>query len=73
VFNVSKQLKHKHWFALLYHDNCAPCRVRRFRYGYRLDPVGYMDDRNKIFNDKRLTIQERLWILDQVRPIIIEE
>lgn len=66
-------MKHKHhWLCFWYHENCAPCRVRKFLYGYRLDPVGYMEERSRIPDMKQFTVRERLWILDRVRPIEIE-
>lgn len=56
----------------MFKGNCAACKVRQFRYGFRLDPVGYMVERNKVPNMVQYTVAERLWILAQVRPITIE-
>lgn len=66
-------MKHKHhWLQIWFHDNCPACWLRRFRYGYRLDPIGYMEDRNKIWDKQNLTPRERLQILDLVHPIEID-
>lgn len=67
-------MKHSHnpWF-FWYHEGCARCKVRQFVYGYRFDPIGYMEERNKIWSDERFTVAERLWILDHVRVIEIED
>ncbi len=66
-------MKHKHhWLFFWYHEGCARCKVRQLQYGFRMDPVGYMTERDRIFTDTRFTSYERLYILNHCKPITIE-
>lgn len=66
-------MKHKRWWCYaIYTDDCACCRVRQLRYGFRLDPIGYNETRDKVWNDSKLTLNERLWILDTCKALDIE-
>lgn len=67
-------MKHKHWWChLVYSTICAPCRLRRLRYGYRLDPVGYKTERDGLVSDMKLTVAERLWVLANTPALTIQE
>ena len=65
-------MRHNHWLWWLYHHYCPPCRVRRLRYGYRLEPVQQREFWFETANEPRFTSSERLWIAGQVRPCEID-
>lgn len=63
-------MKHQKWWCnVFYREGCPVCKVRQFRYSFRLDPIGYMEERKKVAWNSHFTSKERLWILDQVHPI----
>lgn len=67
-------MKHERWWCyVIYREGCPCCKVRQLRYGFRLDPVGYMAERDKVAWNTNFTAAERLWILDQCNAITIEE
>jgi hypothetical protein len=65
-------MRHKHhWIFFWHHTGCAPCKVRQLRYGFRMDPEGYVTERNKVPYDGRFTVAERLWILENTIPVTV--
>lgn len=68
-------MRHAIWWCrwlLLFNHMCARCLLRRLTYGYRLDPVGYMAERNRVWRDNRLSPADRMWILSRAKAIEIE-
>lgn len=66
-------MKHKHpWIFFWYHEGCARCKVRQLKYGFRLDPIGYMAERDKVAVNPKFSSYERLYILNMCKPVVIE-
>lgn len=66
-------MQHKHaWIFFWYHEGCPPCKVRKLRYGFRLNPIGYMHERDKVMYDLRFTSYERVYILNRCKPVEID-
>ncbi len=66
-------MKHKHLRIFFwYHDGCPACKLRQLRYGFRMDPVGYNNERDKLAVDTRFSRYERVYILNKCKPLEIE-
>lgn len=56
----------KWWCEIIYRDGCPGCKVRQLRYGFRLDPMGYRFEVEKVRRGYQFSPVQRWWILKQV-------
>lgn len=66
-------MKHRTWWCnIIWKYGCPVCKVRQMQYGFRLNPIGYMKEREGIKNNPMYSAYERVWMLNKCKPIEID-